>query len=170
MAIARFPIEAGHVLAFARAIGDTAAAFSDREFQRTGLVGAVVPPTFVQAGAQFDPHYPLRPHPGQAWPPAPAAEKTAGGNGDRGPATTTAGPPLHAEQRFEYRRPVRIGDVLSAAQRPGRTWEKTRRDGGRLLFSESITEFRNQDDELVVTATAVAVRVQSADVREEVTR
>lgn len=158
MAVNRFPIEAGHVLTFVRAIGDTNPAYADRAFDETGLLGVAVPPTFVQSAAQFDADYPLRPHPDRPWLGA------AGGGGERsGRDSEAQAPTLHAEQRYEFTRPVRVGDVLSAVQRPGRSWEKARRGGGRLAFSESVTEFRDRDGKPVVTATAVAVRVEPAD-------
>ena len=53
MPVERFPIEEGHVLAFARAIGDGNPAYRGPD--------AAAPPTFVQASAQWDPNYPLRP-------------------------------------------------------------------------------------------------------------
>ena len=31
---------------------------------------------------------------------------------------------LHAEQHFEYHKPVKAGDVLTATTKPGNTWEK----------------------------------------------
>lgn len=156
MAVNRFPIEGGHVLTFARAIGDTNPAYSDHRFDQTGLTGVAVPPTFVQASAQFEAEYPLRPHPGRPWLAAAGPAPDAGDS----PSGT---PVLHAEQRYRFARPVRVGDVLSAVQRPGRSWEKNRGSGGRLVFSETITEFRDSDDQLVVTATAVAVRVEPAE-------
>jgi acyl dehydratase len=66
MAVERFPIEAGHVLLFARSIGDPNPVYADAE--AAGEAGAILaPPTFVQASAQFDPDYPLRPRIGQPW-------------------------------------------------------------------------------------------------------
>ena len=58
MAAGRFPVEAGHVLAFARALGaaDPAGGLPQQ--------GDPAPPTFAIACAQFDPDYPLRPRPG----------------------------------------------------------------------------------------------------------
>jgi hypothetical protein len=133
----RFPVEAGHVLAFLRALG------SAGELPRWG---DVAPPTFLIAGAQFDPDYPLRPRPGAPW---------HGSGGDAGLVTEGAGG-LHAEQHFVYHRPVRVGDVLAGATRPGQEWEKRGRSG-RLRFREQITEFRDEAGELVVTARSVSV-------------
>src|SRR3954470_24455424 len=68
MAIERFPIEAGHVLMFARAIGDPNPVYADDDVAAATEAGAIpAPPTFVTASAQFDPDYPLRPKPGEAW-------------------------------------------------------------------------------------------------------
>ena len=68
MAIEQFPIEAGHVLMFARAIGDPNPIYADADVAAASEVGVIpAPPTFVTASAQFDPDYPLRPKPGQPW-------------------------------------------------------------------------------------------------------
>ena len=69
---------------------------------------------------------------------------------------------LHAEQHFEYHRHVQPGDVLRAETRPGKTWEKEGRRAGKLVFSETITEYRDQNGELVVTARSVGVRTERA--------
>jgi hypothetical protein len=58
MGIQRFPVETGHILCFARAIGDPNPAYSGA---LTGDAPVPAPPTFVQASAQFDPDYILRP-------------------------------------------------------------------------------------------------------------
>jgi len=146
----RFPVEAGNVLAFARAIGDDNPVYRDPEYAAASEVaGLIAPPTFTIASAQWDPDYPLRPKPGQPWYGSGASTGTmpAGGGG------------LHAEQHFTYHRPVRVGDVLSASTRPGSTWEKTGRSG-RLVFNERITEFRDASGDLVVTARSVGVQRQ----------
>ena len=62
MPIERFPVEAGHILLFARAIGDNNPAYHGAI---TGTDPVPAPPTFVQASAQFDPEYFLRPQPGK---------------------------------------------------------------------------------------------------------
>jgi acyl dehydratase len=174
MAVERFPIEAGHVLMFARSIGDPNPVYADPEAAAAGEAGAIIaPPTFVQASAQFDPTYGLRPRIGQPWfgsgrnpsglmragpePEAAVGDKPrrSGGGGGGG-----GGGGLHAEQHYEYHAPVKVGDVLSATTRRGETWEKEGRRAGKLVFSETITEYRNQDGALVVTARGVGVRTE----------
>jgi acyl dehydratase len=188
MAVDRFPVEAGHVLMFARAVGDPNPIYSDPEYAAASDVGGIIaPPTFVQASAQFDPDYGLRPKIGRPWfgsgrtpsglqrpapaEPAPEGASSEGGSsegassengGERPRRGGGGGGGLHAEQHYEYHRPVRVGDVLTATTRPGERWEKQGRRAGTLVFSESITEYRNQHGELVVTARGVGVRTERA--------
>jgi hypothetical protein len=143
MTAERFPVGAGHVLTFARALGAADAPLPS--------AGDAVPPTFAMASAQFDPDYPLRPRPGARW---------HGSGGDAGLITDGAGG-LHAEQHFTYHRPIRVGDVLACATRPGEEWEKQGRSG-RLRFREQITEYRDAAGELVVTARSVSVRQEAS--------
>jgi len=155
MTAERFPVEAGHIMMFARAIADPNPVYADADYAAGTEVGGVIaPPTFVQASAQFDPDYFLRPKLGEPWfgsgrnatgtPP----KDGSGGGGGRG---------LHAEQHYEYHRPVRAGDVLVAHERQGEQWTKEGRRGGTLSFTEHITDYRTPDGELVVTARGVAV-------------
>ena len=65
---------------------------------------------------------------------------------------------LHAEQHYTYHRPLVAGEVLTVTVRPGESWEKQGRRGGTLQFSETITEYRGADGQLVVTARGVGVR------------
>jgi hypothetical protein len=143
MTVERFPVEGGHIMMFARAIGDADPAFHG------ALTGtpAIAPPTFVWAADHYDPDSAVRPKPGEPWIGSGGAPADLG---------------LHAEQRYEYHRPVREGDVLSAVKRPGRTWEKAGRRGGTLTFSEELTDYRDQDGALVVTATMVMVRTSKS--------
>lgn len=158
MAVDKFPIEAGHVMMFARSVGDANPAYYDEEYARTTEVGAIpAPPTFVQASAQFDPDYPLRPKIGEPWfgsgrEPTGVKKDGSGGGGKGGT--------LHAEQHFEYHRTPRVGDVLTATVVPGETWEKEGRRAGKLVFSETIVEYRDQHGERVVTARSVGVRTE----------
>ena len=46
---------------------------------------------------------------------------------------------------------------LEVSSRPGRSWEKQGRRGGTMQFSETITELRDQDGDLVVTQISVGI-------------
>ena len=158
MAVEKFPVEASHIMMFARSIGDENPIYHDEEHARSTEVGSIIaPPTFVQASAQFDPDYRLRPKAGgEGWmgsgkEATGARQEVSGGGGGGG---------LHAEQHFEYHRHLKPGDVLSATTTPGKTWEKQGKRSGKLLFSESITEYRDQSGELVITARGVGVRTE----------
>jgi acyl dehydratase len=149
-----FPVEAGHIMLFARAIGDTNPVYHDAEAaKKTETGGIIAPPTFAQAVAQFDPEYPLRWRPDQPWfgsgKTPSGVEKRAGGGGG-----------LHAEQHFEYHRPLRPGDVLTVETKPGNTWERESKRAGKLTFRETIKEYRDQNGELVVTARSVGVTTE----------
>ncbi|SEP28737.1 FAS1-like dehydratase domain-containing protein [Trujillonella endophytica] len=145
----RFPVEAGHVLMFRRAIGDPAAVYDPE---------ALAPPTFPVAGAQFEPEHPLRPRPGEPWMGSGRTPSgTAGLDGGESRTST-----LHAEQHFTYHRPLRVGDVLTPSRRPGEEWTKEGRRGGTLRFTSYVTEYRDADGELVVTARSVAVATSQA--------
>jgi len=158
MATERFPVEAGHIMMFARSIGDGNPIYHDEDYAAGTEVGHIIaPPTFPQAQAQFDPTYRLRPKIGEPWfgsgaePTGVTASSEVGSGGGGG---------LHAEQHFEYHRHLRPGDVLSLTVRPGETWEKQSKRAGTLTFSETITEYRDQDGELVITARGVGVRTE----------
>lgn len=158
MAARKFPVEAGHIMMFARAVGDDNPIYSDEDHARTTEAGSIIaPPTFAQASAQYDPDYPLRPKIGQPWfgsgkTPSGVVQETGGGGGGG----------LHAEQHFEYHRHLKPGDVLSATTAPGRTWEREGRRSGKLVFTEGVTEYRDQKGELVITARHVGVRTERA--------
>jgi N-terminal half of MaoC dehydratase len=163
MAVQRFPIELGHIMMFARSVGDANPIYADERYAAATEVGHVIaPPTFVQAGAQFDPDWPLRPKIGEPWfgsgrDPTGTPPSDGGGGGGGGMARG-----LHAEQHFEYHRHLWPGDVLRAETRPGDTWEKEGRRAGKLVFSETITEYRDRNDEVVITARSVGVRTERA--------
>ena len=141
-----FPVEATHIMMFRRSIGDYSV-------PDTGMSDAAAPPTFLRAAAQFDPDYFLRPKPGEDWL----------GSG-RNPSGVTGKPAssggLHAEQHFEFERPIRPGDVLQATQKDGRTWEKESKRAGKLVFLERITQYHDASGALVCTARAISVRTE----------
>lgn len=137
---------------FARSIGDVNPAYYSED--------AIAPPTFVQASAQFTDGYVLRPVIGEPWfgsgkeptgVKRESDEKSESGGGGGGTG-------LHAGQYYEYHQPLKAGDVLRSVDKQGETWSKEGGRGGTLNFSESITEYYNQDGELVVTARSVGVQ------------
>jgi hypothetical protein len=132
-------VEAGQVAMLVHAFG-AHCVYGERE---------LAPLIFTQAAAHEDPESPLRPRPDRPWKGSGA---TASG------AEAEAGLPwLHAEQHFEYRRPIRVGEVLGWTRRDGRSWTKPG-SSGVLHFAEEITEFRDANGELVVTSTIVRVQ------------
>jgi hypothetical protein len=157
MAVERFPVEAGHIMLFARSVGDTNDIYYDEDYAKgTEPGGIIAPPTFVQASSQFDPDNSLRPTIGQPWfgsskEPTGVKRESGGGGGGGG---------LHAEQHFEYHRHLRPGDVLRSVNKPGEKWERQSKRAGTLKFSESITEYYDQNDELVITARSVGVQTE----------
>ncbi len=160
MAVEKFAVEASHIMMFARSVGDGNQVYYDEDYAKDTEPGSIIaPPTFAQASAQFDPNYGLRPPiDGDGWfgsggKPSGAKAREGGGGGGGGGG-------LHAEQRFIYHRHIKPGDVLSATTKPGKTWEKQGRRSGKLVFSESVTEYRDQNGDLVVTAIGVGVRTE----------
>jgi len=157
MAIEKFPVEASHIMMFARSIGDDNPIYYDEDYAKGTEPGSIIaPPTFSQSSAQFDPDYHLRPkNSGVGWfgsgQEATGAKQESSGSGGGG---------LHAEQHFEYHRPLKAGDVLNATTRAGKTWEKQGKRSGKLTFLESITEYRDQNGDLVVTARGIGVRTE----------
>ena len=163
MAIDKFLIEASHIMMFARSVGNSNPIYHDEDYAKsTELGGIIPPPTFAQSSAQFDPEYFLRPKVGgDGWfgsgKEATGSKPSSGSGGGGGAAMG-----LHAEQHFEYHLPVKAGDTLSATTKPGKAWEKESKRAGKLKFSESVTEYRNQDGDLVITATGVGVQTERA--------
>jgi acyl dehydratase len=150
MAVERFPVESTHILMFARAIGDENPVYTDPSSPQAAEFGGVIaPPTFTMASSQFDPDAVLRPKKGQPW--------FGSGREPSGAESTSTGR-LHAEQHFEYHRPLVAGEVLTATERDGSKWEKESKRGGTLKFEEKYIDYTNVDTgEPVVTARFVTV-------------
>jgi acyl dehydratase len=158
MTVKRFPVEEGHIMMFARAIGDENPIYYDHEYAKSSESGGMIAsPTFVQSSAQFDPDYALRPKIGKPWFGSGKHPTGITGSESEDNRSSGGGGGLHAEQHFEYHKNLRVGDVLSATTQPGKTWEKQGRRAGKLKFSESITEYRDQNGDLVITARSVSV-------------
>ena len=117
------PIEKGHIMMFARAIGDENPIYYDEEYAQDRLGGIIAPPTFIQSAAQFNPDNPLRPKIGEPWF---GSGKTPTGiekkeNESKDSASTNM---LHAEQHFEYHQPLKPGDVFDSRSYRGRKMGK----------------------------------------------
>jgi len=141
---------------FARSVGDANQIYYDEDYAKTTEPGGMIaPPTFVQASAQFEDGYSLRPTIGEPWfgsgKEPTGVQQESSGDGGGG---------LHAEQHYEYHRHLKPGDVLHSVDKPGETWERESKRAGKLMFSSSITEYYDQNNELVITARSVGVRTE----------
>ncbi|MGH3273104.1 MAG: FAS1-like dehydratase domain-containing protein [Streptosporangiaceae bacterium] len=150
MAPQKFTVESSMIRLFAQALGDTNPVYYEESAAGTDAGGVIAPPTFIQASAHWDPDYPLRWQPGRPWngsgpTEGRRVERTGGGTG------------LHAEQHYDYHRPVRPGDVLTPTIQPGSSWTKEGRRGGTMRFQESITQWHDDAGELVLTVRSVGV-------------
>jgi len=167
MAEFKFPVDASQIMLFARSVGDNNAIYHDAKYASgTEVKGIVAPPTFVQASAQYDPKFPLRPTIGEPWfgsgkeaTGIKVKEKTDDKSEKK---SSDSARMLHAEQQYIYHKPIRPGDELSVSTKRGNSWEKEGRRGGTMSFSETITEFRDASGELIVTATSVGVTTGKA--------
>lgn len=158
----RFPVDPTSILTFASSLGETNRIYYDEEYARsTKLGGVIAPPTFATVSSHWNPNHPLRGVRRIPAPPEPSqergAERRTGGGGGGSISRL-----LHGEQRFEYHKPMRPGMVLTVTTHPGRSWEKEGKRGGKLRFSESVAEYRDEEGELVVTATSVGIVTEKA--------
>ncbi|MCZ6783383.1 MAG: MaoC family dehydratase N-terminal domain-containing protein [Proteobacteria bacterium] len=164
----KFPVDRTSIMLFASALGESNRIYYDEEYSaKTPLGGVIASPSFPIACAHWSPTYGLK---GVRKIPAPpeSAEKPAvakgearqagGGRGGAGNLSRV----LHGEQRFTWHKPMRPGMVLTVSGRRGKAWEKEGKRGGTMQFSESITEYRDEDGELVVTATSVGIQTSKA--------
>ncbi|MEF8807184.1 FAS1-like dehydratase domain-containing protein [Natronomonas sp.] len=126
-------VEAGKVAEFASAVGDDDPVFRDREVAADrGLDRRPAPPTFTRTS--MFPRY--RPD----------------GVGRLGfDVGFDIRYELHGEQRYEFERPVYVGDTLSATTTLSDAYEREGRDGNTLTFAVLETEYVDETDELVVT-------------------
>ncbi|WP_145011503.1 FAS1-like dehydratase domain-containing protein [Mycobacterium marseillense] len=136
-----FDIEPGHVLAFARAVGDEQLA------HEVPAPGTPVPATFPAAAVQFDPTHMqgLRPSGALA-----ADSSTAGGS------------VLHAEQEFEYFAPLHVGDSLTVTEYDGASWRKQSSRAGTLTFHEIVRDYHDSAGDLVLRSRMVLVDTELA--------
>lgn len=153
--IRRFPVEAGHIQLFARAVGDPNPIYSDSDYAVKSSLGSIIaPPTFSEAANHFDEDWPYRPRWGEPWFGSAATP-----SGAQRP-TGQGGTDLHAETHFTYHRPMVPGMVLSATSKLGREWTKAGQRSGLLKFHEIVTSFRTADGLPVVDSTTVVMRTE----------
>ena len=152
-----FPVDRSSILLFASSLGEENPIYYDEDYAKgTPLGGVIAPPTFAVASSHWNPTYFLR---GVRRIPAPPPA-ASGARGAAGTAEEDDGDlrrVLHGEQRFDYHKPVRPGMQLRVTTRAGKQWEREGKRGGKLRFSETVSEYRDENGELVVTATMVGV-------------
>jgi len=155
-----FPVDLTSIMLFASAIGETNPIYYDEAYAaKTPLGQVIAPPSFASAGAHWDPDYFLK---GVRKIPPPKPKPAAAASGGSGAGGSGAGGGglsrvLHGEQRFVYHKPMSPGMRLTVTQHPGKSWEKEGRRGGSMRFSESITEYRDENGDLVTTAISVGI-------------
>ncbi len=117
-----FPIEAGKVREFAKAVfDDDNPIYWDAAYARSkGLKAPIVPPTFVQASSFWRPENPS----------APQRDMRL---------------VLHGEQEIDYLQPIYVGDVMTVSTAQIDEYHKTGRRGGTMTFTVNETTYTNQD-------------------------
>ncbi len=132
---AEWVVERGKIAEFAHAVLNRSDAHDGPD--------AVAPPTFPQSMALW-----------RARAPRPAA-----GTGREGRDMRRI---LHGEQEFEYVRPLRAGDVLTAESQVKDTYEKEGKRGGTMTFIVSETIFRDQNGEIVAYSRGTSIQTSKA--------
>ncbi len=125
-------VEHGKIREFARAIKDPNPVYLDAEAARS-IGGIVAPPTFLMTAAHWD---------------------DGRGRPDLGMDLKRV---LHGEQEFEYRRPLRAGDMLTAQTTVERVYEKKGKRGGTMTFAVTATEFRDAAGEVVAISRSTVI-------------
>lgn len=69
---------------------------------------------------------------------------------------------VHGEQAYKFKRPVKIGDVLSGTTTLVDIYQREGRRGGTMTFAVYETEFRDQDDDVVVTTRTTHIETGDA--------
>jgi hypothetical protein len=87
----------------------------------------------------------------------------------QGPENRPSGGPrsyervLHGEQEFVFHgEPPRAGTVLTGRSRIDRVYEKEGRRGGTMTFSETVTEYRDEQDRLVAETRSTVIETSRA--------
>jgi|TARA_B110000263_G_scaffold75977_1_gene66436 hypothetical protein len=156
----KFQIDASQILFFARSIDDNNPLYVDVEYaKKKGYKNIIAPLTFIETHQQFDPNYKLRPNPDKQWPGTPRkkAEKISSNEKNVKKMSSRKGTGLHAEQHYEYHSLIYAGDIIRWEKGENKSWQREGKKGGKLIFTENIIHFYNQENVLVVTAKKVTV-------------
>jgi acyl dehydratase len=141
---AEWVVERGKIGEFARAVQNESDAYTTDN--------PVASPTFPQSIALWR---------ARARAPRPAAGGGGGGRGGGG-----SGPDmrrvLHGEQEFEYVRPLRAGDVLTAESSLKDRYEKEGKRGGTMTFTVTETVFKDQSGEVVAYSRGTSIVTSKA--------
>lgn len=121
-------VERGKIWEFARACLNPSDAYRARD--------AVAPPTFPRTLA--------------FWTSPRGGERRGRGGMDMRRV-------LHGEQEFEYVRPVRAGDVLTASSSVKDSYEKEGKRGGTMRFVITETVFRDPGGEIVAYSRSTTI-------------
>lgn len=160
-----FYVDRTSIMLFAACLGEINRIYYDDDYaEKTPVGGVIAPPTFPTAGSHWNPKAGLRgvrQIPAAPEEPRPAEDAEANGSGGAGGGGNVARV-LHGEQRFTWHQPMRPGMKLKVTGKRGKSWSKQGRRGGTMEFSESITEYRDEDGQLVVTATSVGIVTSKA--------
>ena len=130
-------VERGKIAEFARAVLN--------ESNEHSKADAVAPPTFPQTLSFWR---------------AREARPRGGGGGAGGARDMRR--VLHGEQEFEYVRPLRAGDVLTATSKIVDEYEKEGKRGGTMRFVVSETQFRDQNGEIVAYSRGTSIVTSKA--------
>ena len=122
-------VERGKIWEFARSCLNDSAAYSSED--------AVAPPTFPRTISFWAPR---------------------GGGEQRGRSGFDMRRVLHGEQEFEYVRPLRAGDQLTAESHVKETYEKEGKRGGTMQFVITETVFKDQNGDVVAYARGTTIQ------------
>jgi hypothetical protein len=70
---------------------------------------------------------------------------------------------VHGEQEYLYERPLYVGETLTGTTTLIDVYQKEGRRGGKMTFVVLETEYRNQDDELVLTDRLTRIETSGAE-------
>lgn len=137
---AEWVVERGKIGEFAHAVMNKSEVYTRED--------PVAPPTFPQSIALW-----------RARTPRPA---DTGGGGRGGGGGLDMSRVLHGEQEFEYVRPLRAGDVLTAESHQKDRYEKEGKRGGTMTFIVSETVFKDQSGEIVAYSRGTTIVTSKA--------